>query len=226
MRQIIILIFAVIVNVAIQAQESSIVLKTEKSIGETISLSIKVSKPENQDQVWIDLNGNGVKDVGEQVVKFGERVDYSIQTKEITIYGPVWVLSCTQNNISNIDISNNPQYLNVLYCGYNQIRELDISKNQRLSLLSCFNNNIESIQLGDNSNLKTLNIYGNKIKEIQMLEIITALPARDKDKAGEIVIISNNRKEQNIISDPMVQVLKEKEWKVYRLERNKKVEIH
>lgn len=222
MKKTILIALIAFITTNIWAQEPVIKLITEKKTGENLSLKIKVSKPEFQSKVWIDLNGNNIQDQGEQVTVFDESVNYTVQAKEINIYGPVWVLGCIQNNISRIDISRNTQYLSQLYCGYNLINELDLSANQKLSLLSCFNNRLKSIKLSDSPKLKTINVSGNCIDENNMLEIVTSLKTHDKNKPGEIIITNSNKKEQNVITDQMVQVLKEKGWKVYKLVKNKK----
>lgn len=225
MKKAILFAFVALIATNVWSQEPVVKLITEKNAGENLSLNIKVSKPENQDKVWIDLNGNNTKDPGEQVTTFGQLVNYPLQIKEINIYGPVWVLSCVKNNISNIDVSKNTENLNQLYCGNNLLTELDLSQNPKLSLVSCFNNKLKSIKLSNNPKVKVLNISSNCLNENNMLEIVSLLKIHDKTKPGEIIATNTNKKEQNVITDQLVQVLKEKGWKVYKLVKNKKEEM-
>jgi len=214
MKKIILSLIVILTAVNVSAQEPVTKLITAKDVGNTIALSIRVSRPEYENLVWIDLNGNGIKDAGEQVTKFREKVDYTINTQEINIYGPVWVLDCTQNEISSMDISKNAANLSHLYCGYNLLTEIDLSNNPKLSLLSCFNNNITQIILGQKSGLKTLNCYRNQIDATSMLKLINSLPAYSSSNPGEFIISSNNRKEKNEISDSLISLAKVKGWNV------------
>lgn len=222
MKKIILTLTVVLVALNISAQEPVIKLKTEKKVGDVLTLSIRVSKPEHENLVWIDLNGNGKKDAGEQVATFREKVDYRIQTQDISIYGPVWVLNCAKNEITQLDLSRNQKNLNHLYCGFNLLTELDVSKNSRLGLLSCVGNNIKQIQVGENSRLKMLNCYRNQIDSANMLKLINSLPILSSSKPGELIISSTHRSEKNEVTDSLISSAKSKGWEVIQMKGSKK----
>ncbi len=63
----------------------------------------------------------------------------------------IYQLICSNNQLTNIDISNNTN-LQILNCSYNQLTSLDITNNNNLSTLICQNNLLTSL----NANIPSL----------------------------------------------------------------------
>ncbi|MBF4485105.1 hypothetical protein [Flavobacterium sp. CSZ] len=55
-----------------------------------------------------------------------------------------------------------------LYCGYNLLTNLDVSKNTNLIKLDCSNNKLITLDVSKNINLKELLCYANSITGIQL----------------------------------------------------------
>lgn len=97
---------------------------TEKSVGETIRIALYAAA-EDQADIWIDLNNNGIKDEGETpdfkyVISTGLS-NYVIGNQSITIYGAVYRLDCYSNNrITALETTSNS--LTHLFCHNNNIK--------------------------------------------------------------------------------------------------------
>ncbi|PID82516.1 MAG: hypothetical protein CSB16_00910 [Clostridiales bacterium] len=112
------------------------------------------AEPEDQAFVWIDLNGNGIKDSGEEVTKFGDKQDayvpYNKTPKTVTIYGKVTTLDLhgKANSLTALEVSKNP-YLKRLDAYNNKLISLDLSKNLQLTYLNVSKNpNMTSLTVG------------------------------------------------------------------------------
>ncbi len=86
-------------------------------------------------------------------------------------------LNCSNNSISNLDISNNVNLI-TLDCSYNNLTELNISSNTLLQTIDCSNNQISTINSGyittnnlkneiENTTLTTLNCSSNELNTIE-----------------------------------------------------------
>jgi Leucine-rich repeat (LRR) protein len=111
---------------------------------------------------WIDLNGNGKKDKGED---FNGLNTYEIEGTA-TIYGKIDDFTCRGSHIIKLEINN--QSLSRLDCGDNKLTELNLTKVPKLNVLDCKNNRIENLQLTkqkfirldcSNNRLKSLSIF-------------------------------------------------------------------
>ncbi|MCA0931254.1 tandem-95 repeat protein [Lutimonas saemankumensis] len=79
------------------------------------------------------------------------------------------ILSCTDNQISSLDMSFNPE-LKDLYCHSNQLQSLNISKNRNLSILACFSNRIAELDVSQNEKLRTLSCSNNLLTNLVLTE--------------------------------------------------------
>ena len=64
-------------------------------------------------------------------------------------------LNCKNNNITNLDLSNNIA-LDFLRCSNNQLISLNLSANTNLTFLDCGDNQLASLDISNNTNLITL----------------------------------------------------------------------
>ncbi|MFV0365922.1 MAG: leucine-rich repeat domain-containing protein [Mangrovibacterium sp.] len=133
---------------------------------------------EDQPNVWIDLDNDGIKDEGEAVEVFDEVVKYE-RADEMTIYGKVTELTIaaikmesidlTQNKylqeltlisqaaLTSLDLSQNTEltYLDIRGC---RASEVDLSKNPKLKYISFSSMpNLVSLDLSNNPELETIN---------------------------------------------------------------------
>lgn len=151
---------------------SKIILTTAKNIGQTLSLEL-LAKPENEEFIWIDLNNNGVKDEGEDNLKFSKfAYDYdfnkypknklTIGAKKITIYGELTYLGCADNQITDLDFSQNTT-IKYLECDNNQLTRLNIAKLKDLGSLVCANNKIGALDFSEIKYIEYLDCSKNQL---------------------------------------------------------------
>ncbi|MEN6392138.1 MAG: S-layer homology domain-containing protein [Syntrophomonas sp.] len=146
------------------AAEPTITLTTTKTAGSNIWLSIEAA-PADLPGVWIDLDGDNVKDAGEDIVGLSKK--YTVSSPTITIHGKVSSLISQNNQLASLDISKNTD-LASLNCSGNQLTSLDLSKNTSLQSLTCKNNLLASLDLSQNTVLNTLDAYSNKLSSLDV----------------------------------------------------------
>lgn len=138
-----------------------VVFTTGKPVGQTVKLKVEFDT-----EAWVDLNGNGKKDLDEYLYNFVE-TEFEITSQTLTIYGDVIRLEIESEEITEIDLSNNPK-LNTLYCGDNKISSLDLSVNSNLYELSATYNDISSIILPESSYVLDYVLSYNKLTELDL----------------------------------------------------------
>lgn len=151
-------------------ESSSVITLTTDRVDGILSLSIDV--PENKHtQVWIDLNGDGVRaeDGSEDITLFNSYQDYSVQSglKTISIYGDITYLAGASNDLTGIDISRNP-YLTTLNVPLNKLNVLDVSKNSALTHLDLSSNNIHTLDISQNRSLVSLWVFNNSLTQLDL----------------------------------------------------------
>ncbi len=79
-------------------------------------------------------------------------------------------LSCGDNQITNLDLSNNTN-LNNLSCFNNQIINLDVSNSPNLEYLICYNNQLTNLNVSNNLILHHLYCFGNLLTSLDLSSI-------------------------------------------------------
>jgi len=82
-------------------------------------------------------------------------------------------LICYNNNIINLDLSNNIN-LSLVYCNNNNLEELNVSQNIQLEFLDCYNNNLEILDVSQNTQLTHLWCHNNLLSCIQVSDVAYA----------------------------------------------------
>ncbi|CEN48697.1 hypothetical protein CCAND38_630001 [Capnocytophaga canis] len=153
--------------------------ETPKMVLKTTANSLKLvinADPQDQNDVWIDLNNNGQKDTGENVTSFnnwlyGTSTNYTINQltseKTVTIYGKTTILNCNQNQLINLDVTKNP-YLKKLGCNQNKLTNLDISKNPYLEVLQCHDSHLTNLDVSKNTGLLYLGCHKNQLTNLDV----------------------------------------------------------
>lgn len=190
-----------------------IAVKTNKQPGENISLSIKASNAANEQLIWIDLNGNGQQDMGEQVTVFGKSVNYVKNAEEIRIYGPVWTFSAAYNQLTSLFVSADHNFLTQIWCAYNAIEEIDLSNNTSVSYLSCQSNKLKRLVFNNASNIKTISCRNNELGNAAMTELINSLPVRNATDGAELSAVDvASKSELNIVNREHIVLASAKNW--------------
>ena len=157
----------------------------------TIGLIIYTDEA-NNDNLWIDLNGNKSRDYGESITNFDFDVYFLAPgLNTVTLYGKVTYLDCKENTLEQLDVSHNP-WLISLVCHDNKLTELDVSKNTSLEELSCFR---------------------NKISGEAMTTLVKSLPNRNGESSGEFVVIDLDN-DENECTKGQVDIATSKNWSV------------
>ena len=76
-------------------------------------------------------------------------------------------LFCYYNKILQLDLSKNTE-LTLLRCYTNQISQLDLTKNTELTDLDCSNNQISQLDISKNTELIFLSCYNNQISRLDI----------------------------------------------------------
>ena len=99
-------------------------------------------------------------------------------------------LICSNNNLSNLDISNNTNLVSLL-CGSNFLSSITISNNLNLESLNCSDNQIEELDLASNLALESLTASDNQLVSIDV----------SNNTNLNLLSISNNRITGDLLID-------------------------
>jgi len=127
-------------------------------------------------------------------------------------------LICNNNNLSEIDISNNTM-LTELTCSFNYLIDLNISNNLELVRLACSDNIIETLDISNNTSLEYVDCHANNLSEIDVsnnLELHLLNCAfnnlNEIDLSNNVVldnfsVEANNLSDLNISNNPLLNYL-------------------
>ncbi len=170
--------------------QSYIEFTTTKAIGETIEIVVN-AKPEDQADVWIDLNNNGTRESGEEITKFNEfnyyetnkqdyngKISYTIVAQTIRIYGEVTAFSpygyydyklnkAFGQEVSNLDVTHNIKLEQLYIVGNKELEDIDLSANYRLRELACNYNSLKELNISNNRELNILLCWDNKLTRLE-----------------------------------------------------------
>ena len=90
-------------------------------------------------------------------------------------------LSCAENGLTELILPDSP--LTTIYCHYNQLTTLDLSKNEELEVVNCEYNQIVEVNLSKNVALTNFHATGNKLTQIDLKANtqLTSLSLYDND---------------------------------------------
>ena len=149
----------------IEIAEPHMILTMNEGVG-SIELDID-AKSEDRNDVWIDLNNNGIQENGEKVNLFHNVDTYSFSSKTVSIYGKVTELDCSFNQLIALDVSKNTALIR-LKCYFNRLTALDVSKNTALIRLECYFNKLKALDVSKNSALTWLNCSCNQLTKLNL----------------------------------------------------------
>ena len=76
-------------------------------------------------------------------------------------------LYCGYNKLTSLDVSKNTE-LTYLDCGSNQLTALDVSKNTKLTAFGCGYNQLTALDVSKNTKLTALRCYSNELTELDV----------------------------------------------------------
>ena len=87
--------------------------------------------------------------------------------KGIEYFTALTRLYCSYNQLTALDVSKNTA-LTRLYCSYNQLMALDVSKNTALTTLLCFSNQLTALDVSKNTALEYLDCSSNQLTALDV----------------------------------------------------------
>jgi Leucine-rich repeat (LRR) protein len=176
-------------------------------------ITLTTSLPVNsQIKLVIIAKGNVIIDGATGTFVDSKEVTYTTTSKKITIIGEVFGLSCDNDSITSLDLSNcvlitnlwcrNNQLqsldlskntlLRIFYCNGNKLKSLDLSKKTGLMTFVCNDNQIESLDLSNNTGLELMDCSNNKLQSLDLSDnkILTELNCRGN--LLQLLDLSNN----------------------------------
>ena len=97
----------------------------------------------------------------------GKWITYTLTSQTVTIQGDVTVLYCSYNQLTALDVSKNTELIG-LFCYNNQLTTLDVSKNTALTTLSCSNNQLTALDVSKNTALTELDCFKNQLTTLDV----------------------------------------------------------
>ena len=117
----------------------------------------------------VDANMDGIvtRSDAEAVTSLDIDNFYIVDLTGIEAFINLKTLSCNNNKLTRLDISNNI-FLTNLECDENELSNLDVSKNTKLESLSFNVNHLTSIDLSNNPKLISLSCYRNQLTSLDL----------------------------------------------------------
>ena len=106
-------------------------------------------------------------------------------------------LYCGGNNLTELDVRQNPE-LQKLYCYNNQLKKLDVRQNPALQILGCSDNQLKELDVHQNSALQILECSSNQLTELDV---------RQNPALQELHCYNNNLTELNVCKNTELQTL-------------------
>lgn len=164
-------------------EPNTIVLKTNRAIGEIFSLKVGAKEGEK---------------IGIKGASYNEQDQLVFTDTEVTLYGKIAKIDCSSNKLTSIVITNQPQ-LREIYCDDNELTKLEVNYVPVLATLYCGNNkDLADIDLKSMPALADLSCYGNSIKQLDLSQNpkLTSLICRDNLIEGTLDLSKNPKVEQ------------------------------
>ena len=87
----------------------------------------------------------------------------------IEVFFNLGKLTCTYNQLTELNLSKN-QKLEIVDCSKNQLTVLDVSGNKKLEALSCSNNQLTKLDVSKNPKLRSLSCNGNQLTDLDLAQ--------------------------------------------------------
>ena len=112
--------------------------------------------------------------------------------KGIEFFYALTTLTCRFNQLTNLDVSKNAA-LTGLYCSSNPLTALDVSKNTALESLECDNNQLTALDVSNNTALTSLHCVNNQLTALDVSKntALTSLSCFNNDLTA--LDVSNNK---------------------------------
>ena len=183
---------------------TTIVFKTSRAVGETITLGFNGSEIQN-----ISMDGAKAEDV---TVNHSWRIfKLKLTSQTVTVRGDITTFHCRDNGIIEITLTKDLKLFD-FDCSYNELTSLDVSGLEKLEMLACTSNKLTSLNIEGCENLYYLECYSNSIKDEAMTDVVNDLPTLGAPGVGRFVVTAEGC--GNVITAANVAAAKGKNWDV------------
>ncbi len=159
--------------------------------GGLLRLKLNAAHQDRKD-CWIDMNGNGVKDIAEDDISFGYFKNYPRPDNQVIIYGKITLLHApSEAHLEDINTRKNP-YLEELDCSDNKLTTLNMSSNSHLKVLKCNRSETFYVNLHSNTSLEVLELNDNKLTKLDVSKNTKLKKLDIRDNHLKTIDLSNN----------------------------------
>lgn len=182
----------------------TIVFKTSKAVGETITLGFLRSEMQN-------ISMDGAK--AESALPAGDWGIFTckLSSQTVTIKGDITLFDCKNNGITEIALTKDLKLFD-FDCSYNELTSLDVSGLEKLEMLACSSNKLTSLNIEGCESLYYVECYRNSITDEAMTDIVNDLPTMGAPGAGRLVVTAEGC--GNVITEDDIDIAVDKNWDV------------
>ncbi len=183
---------------------TTIVFKTSKAVGETITLGFSGSEVSG-----LSIDGAKVDDI---TVNHNWRIfKLKLTSQTVTVKGDITVFDCRNNGITEITLTKDLRLYD-FNCSGNELTSLDVSGLTELEYFACSSNRLTSLNIEGCDKLCYVECYSNSIKDEAMTDIVNDLPELGAPGTGRLVVTAEGC--GNDISSANIAAAKGKNWDV------------
>ncbi|WP_036882766.1 leucine-rich repeat domain-containing protein [Porphyromonas gingivicanis] len=171
---------------------------------------------------WVDYTGSEEVGSGVITMKSNKAVGSSIYLSVAEVNGAFEVEGATHKSDSEYTLTNTEGRITIkgdvvkFFCSENELTQIDVSQNAELVQLCCSENELTQLDVSKNIKLNELDCSQNRIKGEKMDALIASLPDRsNEEKKGkfEVIDFSDVRSpESNVCSKKQVATAKTRGW--------------
>lgn len=181
---------------------TTIVFKTSRAIGETITLGFNGSEIQN-----ISMDGAKAEDV---TVNHSWRIfKLKLTSQTVTVRGDITTFHCRDNGIIEITLTKDLKLFD-FNCSKNELTSLDVSGLTELENFACSSNRLTSLNIEGCEKLCYVECYSNSIKDEAMTDIVNDLPKLDTP--GAFIVTAEGC--GNVITEDDIDIAARKNWDV------------
>ena len=182
----------------------SVVFKTSKAVGETITLGFDKYEIAN-------VSVDGAKPKSGLANGNWRLITYELTSQAVTVRGDITVFHCRDNGINDITLTKDLKLFD-FDCSGNELTSLDVSGLEKLEILACTSNNLTSLNIEGCESLYYVECYRNSIKDEAMTDIVNDLPTLGTPGTGRLVVMADDC--DNVITEDDADIAISKNWDV------------
>ena len=181
---------------------TTIVFKTSRAVGETITLGFRRSEMQN-------ISMDGAKPESDLPEGDWGIFECKLSSQTVTIKGDITLFDCRNNGITDIALTKDLKLID-FNCSGNELTSLDVSGLTELENFACSSNRLTSLNIEGCDKLCYVECYSNSIKDVAMTDIVNDLPTLDTP--GPFIVKAEGC--GNVITQDDIDIAARKNWDV------------